>query len=115
MCPHSEYQKDSEKRVALSSKACNTVAVKTESGCKNRNTLQPVYLETALKITVLGAGAMGSLFSGYLSRKNDVTVVDVSDVKQACMMIVRTAILGPLMLIFLWQHRVRERQLQVQQ
>ena len=31
-------------------------------------------------ITVLGAGAMGSLFSGYLSRKNDVTVVDVSDV-----------------------------------
>ena len=33
-----------------------------------------------MKITVLGAGAMGSLFSGYLSRKNDVTVVDVSDV-----------------------------------
>ena len=32
-----------------------------------------------MKITVLGAGAMGSLFSGYLSRKNDVTVVDVSD------------------------------------
>ena len=32
-----------------------------------------------LKITVLGAGAMGSLFSGYLSRKNDVTVVDVSE------------------------------------
>ena len=33
-----------------------------------------------MKITVLGAGAMGSLFSGYLSRKNDVTVIDVSDV-----------------------------------
>lgn len=33
-----------------------------------------------MKITVLGAGAMGSLFSGYLSRRNDVTVVDVSDV-----------------------------------
>ena len=32
-----------------------------------------------MKITVLGAGAMGSLFSGYLSRKNEVTVVDVSD------------------------------------
>ena len=32
-----------------------------------------------MKITVLGAGAMGSLFSGYLSRKNDVTVVDVCD------------------------------------
>ena len=32
-----------------------------------------------MKITVLGAGAMGSLFSGYLSRINDVTVVDVSD------------------------------------
>ncbi|MBQ3697249.1 MAG: 2-dehydropantoate 2-reductase, partial [Spirochaetales bacterium] len=33
-----------------------------------------------MRITVLGAGAMGSLFSGYLSRKNDVTVVDVSEV-----------------------------------
>ncbi len=33
-----------------------------------------------MKIAVLGAGAMGSLFSGYLSRHNDVTVVDVSDV-----------------------------------
>ncbi|MBR4426649.1 MAG: 2-dehydropantoate 2-reductase [Spirochaetales bacterium] len=32
-----------------------------------------------MKITVLGAGAMGSLFSGYLSRANDVTVVDVSE------------------------------------
>ena len=32
-----------------------------------------------MKITVLGAGAMGSLFSGYLSRKNDVTVVDVNE------------------------------------
>ncbi len=37
-------------------------------------------MEIVLKITVLGAGAMGSLFSGYLSRKNDVTVVDVSGV-----------------------------------
>ena len=32
-----------------------------------------------MKITVLGAGAMGSLFSGYLSRENEVTVVDVSE------------------------------------
>ena len=32
-----------------------------------------------MKITVLGAGAMGSLFSGYLSRKNTVTVVDISE------------------------------------
>ena len=32
-----------------------------------------------MRITVLGAGAMGALFSGYLSRNNDVTVVDVSD------------------------------------
>ena len=38
------------------------------------------FAEVYLKITVLGAGAMGSLFSGYLSRKNDVTVIDVSDV-----------------------------------
>ena len=36
-------------------------------------------MEVDLKIAVLGAGAMGSLFSGYLSRKNDVTVVDVSE------------------------------------
>lgn len=33
-----------------------------------------------MKITVLGAGAMGSLFSGYLSRKNEVTVLDVNPV-----------------------------------
>jgi 2-dehydropantoate 2-reductase len=31
-----------------------------------------------MNISVLGAGAMGSLFSGYLSRNNDVTVIDVS-------------------------------------
>ena len=31
-----------------------------------------------MKITVLGAGAMGSLFSGYLSLNNEVTVVDVN-------------------------------------
>jgi 2-dehydropantoate 2-reductase len=37
------------------------------------------FSEEVLKITVLGAGAMGSLFSGYLSRKNDVTVVDVCE------------------------------------
>ena len=30
-----------------------------------------------MKIAVLGGGAMGSLFGGYLSRKNDVVVVDV--------------------------------------
>jgi len=32
-----------------------------------------------LKIVVLGAGAMGSLFGGYLSRHNDVWLVDVSE------------------------------------
>jgi N-acetylglucosaminyldiphosphoundecaprenol N-acetyl-beta-D-mannosaminyltransferase len=31
-----------------------------------------------MRITVLGAGAMGSLFSGYLSLNNEVTVVDVN-------------------------------------
>ena len=31
-----------------------------------------------MRIAVLGAGAMGSLFGGYLSRKNDVTLVDLS-------------------------------------
>ena len=31
-----------------------------------------------MKITILGAGAMGALWGGYLSQKNDVTVVDVS-------------------------------------
>ena len=31
-----------------------------------------------MKIAVLGAGAMGSLFSGYLSRHNDVSVIDVN-------------------------------------
>ena len=32
----------------------------------------------AMHIAVLGAGAMGSLFGGYLSRKNDVLLIDVS-------------------------------------
>ena len=32
-----------------------------------------------MKIVVLGAGAMGSLFGGYLSRHNDVWLVDVSE------------------------------------
>ncbi|MEG2165618.1 MAG: 2-dehydropantoate 2-reductase [Ruthenibacterium sp.] len=31
-----------------------------------------------MKIAVLGAGAMGGLFSAYLSQKNDVTVIDVN-------------------------------------
>lgn len=31
-----------------------------------------------MKIVVLGAGAMGGLYSAYLSRENDVTVVDVN-------------------------------------
>ncbi len=30
-----------------------------------------------MKIAVLGAGAMGSLFGGYLSKENDVTLVDL--------------------------------------
>lgn len=34
----------------------------------------------AMKITVLGGGAMGGLFSCYLSRQNDVTIVDVNQV-----------------------------------
>lgn len=32
-----------------------------------------------MKIAVLGSGAMGGLFSGYLSRHNDVTVIDVNE------------------------------------
>ena len=31
-----------------------------------------------MKIVILGAGAMGSLFGAYLSRQNDVTLVDVN-------------------------------------
>ena len=31
-----------------------------------------------MRITVLGAGAMGSLFGGYLAKENDVTLVDLS-------------------------------------
>ena len=31
-----------------------------------------------MNITILGAGAMGSLFSGYLSRSNNVSVIDVN-------------------------------------
>ena len=30
-----------------------------------------------MKITILGAGAMGALFGGYLSQRNDVYLVDV--------------------------------------
>ena len=32
-----------------------------------------------MKIAVLGGGAMGSLFGGYLSRQNDVLIVDVNE------------------------------------
>jgi len=32
-----------------------------------------------MKIAILGAGAMGSLFGGYLSRNNEVHLIDVSD------------------------------------
>ena len=32
-----------------------------------------------MKIAVLGAGAMGSLYGGYLSRKHDVLLVDVNE------------------------------------
>lgn len=31
-----------------------------------------------MKIAVLGGGAMGALYGGYLSQKNDVTIVDVN-------------------------------------
>ena len=33
--------------------------------------------EPDLKIAVIGAGAMGSLYGGYLSKENDVTLVDI--------------------------------------
>ncbi|MPM14030.1 2-dehydropantoate 2-reductase [bioreactor metagenome] len=36
------------------------------------------FAEDQLNITILGAGAMGSLFGGYLSRKNNVWLVDVN-------------------------------------
>ena len=36
-----------------------------------------------MRIAVLGAGAMGSLYGGYLSRSNDVTLVDHSEEKAA--------------------------------
>jgi 2-dehydropantoate 2-reductase len=32
-----------------------------------------------MKIAVLGCGAMGGLYSAYLSRKNEVTVIDVNE------------------------------------
>lgn len=32
-----------------------------------------------MNITILGGGAMGSLFGGYLSKKNSVTIVDLSE------------------------------------
>lgn len=32
-----------------------------------------------MRITVLGSGAMGSLFGGYLAKENDVTLVDLSN------------------------------------
>lgn len=32
-----------------------------------------------MRIAVLGSGAMGSLFGGYLSKENDVTLVDLSN------------------------------------
>ncbi len=32
-----------------------------------------------MRIAVLGAGAMGSLFGGYLSQKNEVSLIDVSE------------------------------------
>ena len=31
-----------------------------------------------MKIAVLGSGAMGGLFSAYLSRHHEVTVIDVN-------------------------------------
>ena len=31
-----------------------------------------------MKIAVLGSGAMGGLYSSYLSRHNEVTVIDVN-------------------------------------
>ncbi len=62
------------------SKHVSYFSVRTESGCNNNRLYVIVFSERVLKITVLGAGAMGSLFSGYLSRNNDVTVVDVSEI-----------------------------------
>lgn len=37
--------------------------------------------EDVMKITILGAGAMGSLFGGYLSRYNDVWLVEIDQKK----------------------------------
>ena len=34
-----------------------------------------------MKITILGAGAMGSLFGGYLSQHNDVWLVEIDQKK----------------------------------
>ena len=34
-----------------------------------------------MKITVIGAGAMGSLIGGYLSRANEVTLIDTTQDK----------------------------------
>ena len=31
-----------------------------------------------MRIAVLGAGAMGGLYGSYLSRENDVTMVDIN-------------------------------------
>lgn len=53
------------------------------SDCKRWcNNLQRMSTERkgCVKIAVLGAGAMGSLFSGYLSRKNEVSVIDINPV-----------------------------------
>ena len=32
-----------------------------------------------MKIAILGGGAMGALFGGYLSRRHDVVIVDVNE------------------------------------
>jgi 2-dehydropantoate 2-reductase len=32
-----------------------------------------------MRIAVIGAGAMGALYGGYLSRNNDVLLVDVNE------------------------------------
>ncbi|UKI49330.1 MAG: hypothetical protein L6U99_11500 [Clostridium sp.] len=31
-----------------------------------------------MKIAIIGSGAMGSLFGAYLSKKNDVYMIDIS-------------------------------------
>ena len=45
---------------------------------KNLDTLKGLCF---MRIAILGAGAMGMLFGGHLSRKNEVTLIDIDQQK----------------------------------